>query len=64
MLGDIVYVFVRNYMSSGAVELQLTIGSLSKEEGYGNESVSPKYNLAQSQLFRLVHIEQYKRTIL
>ena len=28
------------------------IGSLSKDDGYGNKNVSPKYNLALSQLFR------------
>ena len=28
------------------------IGSLSKDDGYGNENVSPKYNLAPSQVFR------------
>ena len=27
-------------------------GSFSKDDGYGNENVSPKYNLALSQVFR------------
>ena len=30
----------------------LVIGSLSKDDGYGNKNVSPKYNLALSQVFR------------
>ena len=30
----------------------LTTGSLSKDDGYSNENVSPKCNLALSQVFR------------
>ena len=29
----------------------MLLGSLSKDDGYGNENVIPKYNLAQSQDF-------------
>ena len=30
----------------------LLLGSLSKDDGYGNENVSPKYKLALSEVFR------------
>ena len=31
---------------------RIPLGSLSKDDGYGNENISPKYNLALSQVFR------------
>ena len=49
--------------------LHKTTGSLSKDDGYGNENVNPKYSLINTiarilRIFRLDHLVQYGRTIL
>ena len=38
-------------VSQATVFGEMKLGSLSKDDGYGNENVSPKYNFALSQIF-------------